>query len=92
MGLLEGKLYGRIIAFLDDCAPQHDDIDAAIRNAMAAQRLCNPAGRMFCISGLEPGANPFLQLRHDYICDLLVNIDSHCLFLLFESGLRLQPG
>src|SRR6476620_7574298 len=92
MGLLEGKPYRRAIIFLDSCAPQHDDIDAAIRYAVAAQGLCDPAGRMVCIPGLEPGTNPFLQLRHNYICDLLVNIGSHCLFLLLKAGCVCNPA
>ena len=64
--LLEGHPDGGGIALLDGSAPQHQDIDALIGNAVAAQGPRDPPRRMLGIPRLEP--RPDALLKDATIC------------------------
>ena len=59
--------------------PQHQDIDALIGDAVAAQRSRDAPGGMLGVPWFHPRPNAFLKLAHDLIGDLLINVCSHCL-------------
>ena len=75
---------------LDGSAPQHQDIDPLIGNAIAAQRPRDPARRMLGIPRLEPRPDALLQRGHDLRRNALIKVCFHC-FSQSKKGLRMQP-
>ena len=73
-GLLEGQPMRAGIAFRHGGGPQHDNVDAIIRNAVVPQRASDFACRMFHTPRLQPGANPLFQIRDNLVRDPGINI------------------
>jgi hypothetical protein len=76
--LLEGHPDRRCVALLDRFRPQHQDIDTAVGDAVAAQGPRDAAGGMPGVSQFEPGADALLEVRDDGVGDALIDIASHC--------------
>jgi hypothetical protein len=89
--LFEGHPDGRGIAPLHRRTPQHQDIDALIGNAVAAQRTGYPPCRMLCIPWLVPRPDALLQTSHNLRRNALIHICLHCLLPQSKKGLRMQP-
>jgi hypothetical protein len=89
--LFEGHPDGRGIAPLHRRTPKHEDIDALIGNAVAAQRTGYPSSSMLCIPRLVPRPDTLLQTGHDLRRNALIDICLHCLLPQSKKGLRMQP-
>ena len=71
--LLEGHPDRRCITAFHCGHPEHDDIDAAIRDAIAAQRARDAPGCMFRVPWLHPRAHAGFEIGHDLGGDFLID-------------------
>lgn len=78
--LLEGHPDGGGVAFGNGLAPEHHDIDAAIGDAVGAQRPRDAHGGVLVAPWLHPRPDAFLQFADNLIGHALIHIASHCLF------------
>jgi hypothetical protein len=73
--LFEGQPDRGGITLLHRRAPQHQDVDALIRNAVPAQRAGDASRRMLSAPRLlQPRANAGFQTCDNLVCNSLVNI------------------
>jgi hypothetical protein len=79
---------GRVAALLRR-HPQHDYVDAAVRDAVAAQGPGNAPGGMFSVPRLVPWGGALREGCYNAVGHALINIGIHFPFLL---GLRVAPA
>ena len=90
VGLFEGHPDWRDKAFCHCFAPQHQNIDTAIRHKISAQGPLDAPGGVFNRPWLVPRLHAGFQRGDNLLGYAFINILFHCLFA-FGGGLHMQP-